>query len=68
MEGQIMTEARTTGRIIDPDSDEYWEHNEYQALKMSFQDCVWPRPDPEALERARADCARLKELELKFKR
>lgn len=63
-----MTETRTTDGVLDPDSDEYWEHNEYQALKMSFQNCVWPRADPEALEMAKTDGARLQELELKFKR
>lgn len=63
-----------TGLVNDsPDPDdtpEYWEHNEYQALKMMFEGAAYylrAREDQETYGRYKADLERLRMLETKFR-
>jgi hypothetical protein len=52
------------------DSPDFWEHNEYQALKMMFEGAAYhlrAREDPEVHARLKEDAQRLRELENKFR-
>lgn len=51
-----------------PDSPEYWEHNEYQALKVMLTLDYYEaaRSDPETWQRYQADRARYAALHEKF--
>lgn len=64
-----MTEAQPQGGMPDDDSEEFWDYNEIQGLRMMFEGAAYQlraRENPEVHEQMKIDAQRLKALEHRY--